>query len=165
MKLNLGCCDLPLAGYVNIDYSTSPHIKADLVADVLNLSDHFAPESVDEIWFAHGIEHLRPDQIDDAVDHWRSLLKPGGTLGLVTPDFRALVQHYLAGDISLEKMNHEFLYSYVQEDLHKSMHDQASHFQLLSRHGFTDITPIDRMGDARLHYKDSLQVGAEGKKA
>lgn len=164
IKLNLGCCDLPLEGWVNIDNSTSSHIKADLVADVLNLSPHFSPQSVDEIYAGHLIEHLYPQDADKAVDHWKSLLKPGGCLTLVTPDFRVLVEHYLAGDLSLEKMHNDFTYSYVQESHHRWLYDLETLMELLANHGFKDLSPIDRMEFPLLAYKDSLQMGVTGVK-
>lgn len=164
LRLNLGCCDLPLEGWINIDSSTTSHIKADLVADCLDLSDHFAPNSVDEIYCGHLVEHLTPEEADKAMQHWYSLLKPGGVLGIVTPDFRVLCEHYLAGDMSIERMEAEFVFSYVQESHHASTWDQARQFELFDRHGFHDIKPINRMEDERLAYKDSLQVGTEGRK-
>lgn len=164
VRINLGCADLPIEGFINIDKSTSPHIRADLSADILDLSTHFAPESVDEICFFHGLEHIYPQDIDKAVEHWKSLLKPGGIFAVVTPDFRVLSEHYLSGDISIEKLEHDFVYSYIQEDWHKSIWDQERQFDLFARHGFKDIRPIDRLNDPRLAYSDSLQVGTEGHK-
>lgn len=164
IRLNLGCCDLPLKGWINIDKSTSPHIKSDLTADILKLEEHFQPNSVDEIYFGHGIEHLYPKDIDGAIEHWKSLLKPGGKLALMTPNFRFLAEQYLQGSIDMERLNNEFLYSYVQEDWHRSMHDQTSLIQLLARHGFKNIRPLDPMGDERAAYKDSTQCGVEGEK-
>lgn len=164
IRLNLGCADLPLQGWVNVDMSRSPHIKADLVADVLDLSDVIEPGSVDEIYAGHLLEHLAPTQAEEAIEHWKSLLKPGGILAIVTPDFHAVVEGYLAGDISLDRLNNEFIYSYCQESHHASMWDQTALFELFSRHSLTDIKPIDRFNDPRLAYKDSLQVGVEGKK-
>lgn len=164
IRLNLGCCDLPLAGWVNIDASTSEHIKADLTADCLDLSAHFAPGSVDEVYAGHMVEHLTPEQADRAMEHWKGLLKPGGKLGIVTPDFRVLSEHYLNGDISIERMEDEFVFSYVQESHHASIWDQERQFVLFEKHGFVNIKPIDRMNDERLAYKDSLQVGTEGVK-
>lgn len=164
VRLNLGCADLPLEGFINIDSSVSPHIKSDLTADVLDLSAHFSPESVDEIWAAHLIEHLYPQDVDKAVEHWKSLLRPGGTLAVVTPDYKVLSEHYLSGDISIEKLEDEFVYSYCQESHHQSIWSQERQFALFARHGFKSIKPIDRMNDPRLAYFDSLQVGTEGTK-
>lgn len=162
IRLNLGCCDLPKTGYINIDIRES--VKPDLVADVLNLSDHFSENSVDEIWASHLIEHLTPEEADKAVIHWKSLLKQGGKLSIVTPDFKAIAQGYIGGQLSLEVLNNEYIYSYVQESLHRCMYDQVSLLELFSKHDFNNLQIIDRLNDERLAYKDSLQVGAEGTK-
>lgn len=164
IKLNLGCCDLPLEGYINIDESDSPHIKADLKADALNLSSHFEPNTVDEIFTAHLLEHLTPTQAEEAIVHWKSLLKPGGVLAIVTPDFHYLAKSYLEGGIPLDEMTNLYVFSYVQESLHRSLWDQANLFQLLMRHGFKDLKPINRYTDPRLAYPAEWQCGAQGTK-
>lgn len=164
IRLNLGCADLPIEGFINIDRSTSPHIKSDLTADILEIDKHFDLNSVDEICFFHGLEHIYPKDVDKAVEMWKSLLKPGGIFAVATPDYRVLSQHYLNGDITIEKLEDDFIYSYVQEDWHKSIWDQERQFELFARHGFKNIKPIDRLHDDRLAYKDTLQVGTEGTK-
>jgi predicted SAM-dependent methyltransferase len=164
MKLNLGCCDLPLKGWVNIDNSTSPHIKADLVANALDLSEHFQLESVDEIYAGHLIEHLMPDEVELAVIHWKSLLKPGGKLAIMTPDFHHLCEQYLTGAITIEEMTDLYVFSYSQESEHRSLWDQESLFKLFARHGFKDIKPIDRMKNEYSPYGVEWQCGVEGLK-
>jgi predicted SAM-dependent methyltransferase len=164
IKLNLGSCDLPLDGWINVDNSTSPHIKCDLIADALNLSEHFESNSVDEIYAGHLVEHLTPTEADAAFTHWKSLLKPGGILGFVTPDFHHLAQEYLAGGIPMEDMNNIYIFSYVQESHHRSIWDQESQFKMLQKHSFTNIKPIDRIKDERLSYAVEWQVGSQGQK-
>lgn len=163
-RLNLGSCDLPLEGWTNIDMSTSPHIKADIIADATDLSKHFKPNSVDEIFAGHLLEHLYPDQADQAMDHWYSLLKPGGILGLVVPDFKHIAEGYLSGDLDLDTINNQYIYSYVQESHHRYMYDQASLFQLFGKHNFKDLKAIDRLNDPRLVYGVAWQVGCQGVK-
>jgi predicted SAM-dependent methyltransferase len=161
IRLNLGSCDLPLEGFTNVDNSTSPHIKCDLVADALDLSAHFKPGTVDEITSSHLVEHLTPTEADAAFVHWKSLLKPGGKLSFITPDFKHLCQEYLDGGIPLDEMNDIYLYSYVQESLHKSMWDQETQFKMMSKHGFKDIKAINRMNDYRSIYGVEWQCGTE----
>lgn len=162
IRLNLGCNDLRLEGFINIDISTSPHIKADLVADALNLSEHFNPESVDEIYCGHLVEHLTPEEADEAIKHWKSLLKFGGKLSIMTPDFRYLAQEYLSGGISIEDMIDIYVFSYVQESLHKSLWDQESLFKILINNGFKEVKPINRMNNEYSPYGVEWQCGASG---
>lgn len=161
VRLNLGSCDLPLDGWTNVDLSTSPHIKTDIVCDATDMSEHFKPGTVDEIFSSHLVEHFDPKQVDKAMKHWYELLKPGGKLGIVVPDFKHICEGYLNGDISLEQVNMEYIYSYVQESHHKYMYDQASLFELMNKYGFKDIKPINRMSDPRITYGVTWQCGVD----
>lgn len=162
IRLNLGSCDLPLDGWINVDKSTSAHIKADLHADALDLGNYFEPGTVDEIYAGHLVEHLTPEEAEQAIAYWKSLLKPGGKFGFVTPDFRHLAKEYLAGGIPLEDMIDIYVFSYCQESHHASLWDQEAQFKILEKHGFSNINPIDRFNDYRIVYGVEWQCGAEG---
>ncbi len=79
MKLNLGCCDAPLPGYVNVDVVPGPGVEA------VDLREPWPwPDStVDEVRAADIIEHL-PDKIRTMNELWR-VLKPGGTAEVIVP--------------------------------------------------------------------------------
>lgn len=78
MKLNLGCCDRHLPGYVNVDICP----PCDQIAD-LSRPWPWADSSVSEI-IAHDIvEHL-PDRIHTMNEAWR-VLAPGGRIEIVVP--------------------------------------------------------------------------------
>lgn len=161
IRLNLGSCDLPLEGWTNVDLSTSSHIKADIIADATDLSKHFKPGTVDEIFASHLLEHFYPEEADKAMKHWYELLKPGGKLGLVVPDFKHIAEGYINGDMDLKTVNDLYIYSYVQESHHRYCYDQASLFELFSKHGFTNLKPINRMEDPRITYGVAWQVGVD----
>lgn len=165
IKLNLGCCDLPLEGWINIDQSTSPHIKADIVADVTDLSSHFEQNTVDEIYAGHLLEHFTPDDAIKNTRYWVSLLKHGGKLAIVVPDFKEICKAYISGLITLDEMNNHYIYSYVQESLHRSMWDIESLFELFEMCGLKNIITIDKINDERLAFPNDLQFGVEGEKA
>lgn len=162
IKLNLGCCDIRLEDFINIDISDSPHVRADLIADALDLSEHFKEGTVDEIYCGHLLEHLDPGEAERAIIHWVSLLKKGGKLHIVTPDFRYLAQEYLAGGIPIEDMIDIYVFSYVQESLHKSLWDQESLFKIMSKNGLTDLRIINRMDNEFSPYGVEWQCGATG---
>jgi SAM-dependent methyltransferase len=79
-KLNLGCCDRKLDGYVGVDLHPGPAV--DVVAD-LSKPWPWADESVAAILAHDVIEHL-PDKIRTMNEAWR-VLKTGGTAEIVVP--------------------------------------------------------------------------------
>lgn len=87
MKLNLGCGDKILEGYVNVDAApTRAGAKPDIVADITRLSEHFQLSSIDEILSVHVIEHFYFWEVHELLKSWKNLLKPGGLLILETPN-------------------------------------------------------------------------------
>lgn len=167
LKLNVGSCDLPLPKpWINIDISTSPHIRADLILDCRKLDDQFQDNSVDEIYAGHFLEHLTPDEAAEWVSMCYRLLKPGGVLGVVTPDFRFVVQQYLEGKpgFDMAELIDTYIFSYKQESLHRTIWDVDSMQDLFLKHGFTEVTEINRIDDPRLAYPADWQCGVQGVK-
>ena len=79
MKLNLGCCDALLAGYINVDNVPAPGVE---VAD-LRRPWPWADGSVEHVRAWDIIEHL-PDKIFTMNELWR-VLRPGGTVEIAVP--------------------------------------------------------------------------------
>lgn len=98
LKLHLGCGEVYLPGYVNVDFpksrhSVQQHSKADIFADLSQL--HYPTGAVDEIRLHHVFEHFeRPVALRLLID-WYGWLKEGGQLIIETPDFRRCIQEYL----------------------------------------------------------------------
>ena len=98
LKLHLGCGEVYLPGYINVDYpqtrhSVQRHAKADICADLSQLS--YPIGTVDEIRLHHVFEHFeRPVALRLLID-WYAWLKDGGQLIIETPDFHRSVQEYL----------------------------------------------------------------------
>lgn len=78
VRLNLGCCDDLLPGFINVDLKP----PADVLAD-LSQPWPWADESVDEIRAWDIIEHL-PDKIHTMNEAWR-VLKRGGHISIKVP--------------------------------------------------------------------------------
>ncbi|MCX7792204.1 MAG: glycosyltransferase [Chloroflexaceae bacterium] len=79
MRLNLGCCDRLLPGYINVDVVEAPGVA------VADLRDRWPwPDSAVEHVRAHDIiEHL-PDKIHTMNELWR-VLAPGATAEIAVP--------------------------------------------------------------------------------
>jgi hypothetical protein len=79
MKLNLGCCDTPLPGFINVDKIPGPDIQ---VAD-LTRRWPWADNSIEHVRAVDIIEHL-PDKIFTMNEMWR-ILTAGGTAEIAVP--------------------------------------------------------------------------------
>lgn len=86
IRLNLGCGDKVLDGFVNIDMvcQRGPRL-VDVVHDVANLP-FISDNAVDEILSVHVVEHFDRWAVDDVLREWLRVLKPGGRLILETPN-------------------------------------------------------------------------------
>lgn len=79
MKLNIGCCDAPMPGFVNVDIVPAPGVEA---AD-LRQPWPWPDGSVEYIRAWDIIEHL-PDKIFTMNELWR-VLRPGGRAEIAIP--------------------------------------------------------------------------------
>lgn len=80
MKLNLGCCDAAIPGFVNVDIVAGPGV--DQVAD-LSMAWPWPDNSVEHVRAWDIIEHL-PDKIRTMNEMYR-VLAPGGRAEIVVP--------------------------------------------------------------------------------
>lgn len=91
LKLHLGCGNIKLPGFINIDCRYLPNV--DLVSNVRFLKN-FDNESVDLIYSSHVLEHFSRWDYISVLKRWFELLKPEGILRLAVPDFEAIVNRY-----------------------------------------------------------------------
>ena len=89
--LHLGCGDLVIPGFWNVDAMFTA--KCDLMAAVERIK--LADNTVGTIYCAHVFEHLSRAAAPQALQQWYRVLKPGGTLYLACPDLEALARLYL----------------------------------------------------------------------
>ena len=91
MKLNLGARVDIRSGYINIDYDLSLN-EIDVFADVRELP--FKNEGVGEIIAQDIIEHISHRHMEKLIQEWYRVLKFGGQLIIITPDFEKIIQLY-----------------------------------------------------------------------
>jgi predicted SAM-dependent methyltransferase len=110
MKINLGCNDKHLDGFVNIDMN--PKCEPDLIGDVSDLDSyferaiasgvtsfctfkaHFDSEPITEMIAYDIIEHFDRVQIPAVLKNWFDHLAPGGKLFIRTNDLDRMIQLY-----------------------------------------------------------------------
>jgi len=82
MKLNLGCGEKKMVGYVNVDLCGTPDVTCDLSLFPWQWADN----SVDEVYSSHFLEHVQDFQLTILEIH--RILKPGGGIHFHVPHFR-----------------------------------------------------------------------------
>lgn len=95
MKLHLGCGQVYLKGYVNIDFPLDHHSVqtksiADEQKDILKLS--YKPESIEEIRLHHLFEHFPRTTYLALLVSWRQWLSENGVLHIEVPDFEKMAK-------------------------------------------------------------------------
>ena len=94
-RLNLGCGDKILPGYINVDVASSRAGKEpDVICDLHELAP-FASDSIDEILSVHVIEHFWRWEVLDVLKEWIRVLKPGGSMIIECPNLVSACQALL----------------------------------------------------------------------
>lgn len=92
MKLNLGCGDVNLPGFINIDNRIDTNY--DVLDDVRYLRE-FEENSVSLIYASHILEHFSRHEYKDVLSRWYSLLSSNGILRVAVPDLESAAQYYI----------------------------------------------------------------------
>lgn len=92
VKINLGCGDRPIAGFLNVDIRDIPGIEYPKTS-VDDLSC-FPNDYADYIYACHVLEHLPRSMTFRVLCEWNRVLKPGGMLRIAVPDWDAIVAYY-----------------------------------------------------------------------
>ena len=95
IRLNLGCGDKILDGYVNVDVVESRAGKRpDVICDLHELSA-FESNYADEILAVHVVEHFWQWEVVDILKEWTRVLKPGGKMILECPNLISAAEEFL----------------------------------------------------------------------
>jgi GT2 family glycosyltransferase/predicted SAM-dependent methyltransferase/glycosyltransferase involved in cell wall biosynthesis len=140
VKVNLGCGQAYMEGWTNVDESRD--VKADIYMEAAEFLRQYASE-IDEIYMGHVLEHIMPGDALVTLRIMNERLRPGTMVSAVTPDMDAIFQAYLDGEVSNDKVNASFIYSYVQPSPHIWCYGPDSLAELFRRAGFKDVEQID----------------------
>lgn len=94
-RLNLGCGDKFLPGYVNVDVADERlGVKPDVVCDIRKLTA-FNDNTVDEILSVHTVEHLWRWEVVEVLKEWVRVLRSGGKMILECPNLKSACEEFL----------------------------------------------------------------------
>ena len=94
-KLNLGCGDKILPGYVNVDVVESrAGMRPDVICDLHDLAP-FPDASADEVLSVHVVEHFWRWEIADVLREWVRVLRPGGRMIVECPNILSACRTFL----------------------------------------------------------------------
>jgi len=99
LKINLGCGQKYLPGYLNCD--VVPHIKADRYFDLNRFPYPLESDGADEIFMDNVIEHL--DDVIKVMEELHRILKVGGRLRILVP--------YAKTDWALQDPTHKHFFT------------------------------------------------------
>jgi predicted SAM-dependent methyltransferase len=176
LKLHLGCGDIHLDGFVNID--ARPTHATDKTSDIADLRD-YQDNSVSSIYASHCLEHFSYKTVKEVLKEWHRVLKPGSSIYIAVPDFDILVNAYtrhftwniFKARIHSRILNDAFLGDFLggqdyPENTHRCLFNQKSLTALLQETGFHNIKrikpPTWAKRGAALHYA-SMMIRAEKK--
>ena len=134
VRLQLGCCDRKMPGFVNVDIREDQN--PDVVCDISHISTKF--KDVDLIYSSHVLEHFSRRETFKVLENWVSKLKVGGVLKIAVPDFDKLARGYVASEeIDVE--------GYVcggqvdPDDFHKAIFDDKGLTESFALLGLDDV--------------------------
>ena len=171
LRLNLGAGRYPLpqaVGWQNWD--ADPETPADRHVRVPPIP--LAEGSVAEVYMGHLLEHFEPPEASDLLRECHRVLVPGGALGVVVPNTRKVLAHYLAGDHTevevpervfwnlddLDAVCRVFLFSTIQPSRHRWAYDARTLLAALERAGF-HVEDSIRPDDPRLSVPSWWDLG------
>ena len=104
--------------------------------------------SIQEIYFCHGLEHLKYVEVEPTLMEWKRVLVPGGILRLSVPDMKKLAMMYVgagmtqAGNVPLTLIRGAISGGQeYPENIHYSVWDFTSLRNALAETGYQDVKP------------------------
>lgn len=104
-KLNLGCGNHFLKGFVNIDQCQFDDKASgyDIKVDNIIYLKYFEDNSVDFIYSSHVLQCIDPrSKVTEALKNWYRVLKPKGHIVIEVPNVVPLMRKYLNNEVSHE---------------------------------------------------------------
>lgn len=138
MKLNLGCGNAKLSGFIGIDNATQTMTGQHFVPDVqhdLNAGIPFGDNTCDEVFSSHSLEHFRNPHF--IMDEIYRVCQDGATVDIIIPLYCDWLPDHLTmfypdwfeRNIDMTKFNLIF----------KTITRKRLSFEMMGRHGFIEM--------------------------
>jgi predicted SAM-dependent methyltransferase len=161
MKLNLGCWNRHIPGFIHVDLCDMEHI--DYKTNINDLS-MFEDCSASLIYSSHSFEYFNRTEAISVLKEWNRVLKPDGTLRLAVPDFDSLLEVYKStGEIEkivgplFGQMN---INNGIEEETlyHKTTYNFKSLSKILCDNGYKDVKRYRWQDTIHKDYDDHSQA-------
>mgnify|MGYP003134570800 CR=1 FL=1 len=153
MKLHLGCGNVHLDGWLNVDITEGSSV--DRLDDVSTL-ETIVDESCDIIYASHVLEHFDREEYASVLSVWYNKLKPGAVLRLAVPDIQSAFAWYNGKNLD-ELLGIFYGGQRSPYDYHKMGFDEHSLSSKLKELGFTNIKTWDWKETEHAHLDDYSQ--------
>lgn len=140
MKLHVGCGNVILPGWTNLDIEELPGV--DIVDDITTLTK-IPDNSCDIIYASHVLEHVGRNEFEDVIRIWNKKLKKNGTLRIAVPDFEKIIIWYQRTKYIIDIVGLVSGGQKTKYDYHKMIYDKKSLTEILLKMGFNDIREWD----------------------
>lgn len=151
-RIDIGVGDAPAIGYTHVDIQAKPHV--DVIADARNLP--FDDESMEEVRNSHLIEHFRRSEVDALLDEWIRVLKIGGMLRIICPDFRDIARKFVSGQIDTRQA---LLWTFGGQ-----LDDYDYHYWLYTPESLSELFNKHELGEVEAKHNASGWLEVTGKK-
>ena len=139
IKLNLGCGEAKLEGFINID--SEPSVNPDLLYDMRSSPLPYENNSVDVIHWIHSIEHFQYTSWPTILSGFHKILKPEGLLVLAYPEWKICALNFINNFQGKKNFWRATLYGrqLYPSDFHISPVESKDLVVILADVGFKDI--------------------------
>jgi predicted SAM-dependent methyltransferase len=141
-KLNIGCGEFKIGGYINIDIEAA--CKPDLVHDIRTQPLPYASNTIEEINCIHNIEHIEYKFHPIILDEFWRVLKPEGKLTLAYPEFSKCAVNFISDYKGMKAFWRATLYGRQLHpgDYHVTPMDTLELVEMLKEIGYKNIRHI-----------------------
>jgi len=140
MKLHIGCGNVILPGWINLDIENLPGIY---IQDDVRTLNKIADESCDIIYASHVLEHVGRHEFETVLKTWNKKLKMNGILRLAVPDFEKAVLWYMQTKQILDIVGLVSGGQKTKFDYHQMIFDRKMLTDALKKCGFGNIREWD----------------------